>query len=220
MNLIIYGMGDLGRLMRHYFDSDSPYTAVAFCGDKKWITEETLDGLPVVPFEDIEQTYPINEHAIFVAAGYRNMRARKQMFFSAEKKGYEFASFISSNAKHDSSNKIGKNVALLSNVILEPFAEVLSNTIVNSGAIVCHHAKIESHCFIAARALVGGFTQIGENSFIGFSATVLQKLTLANETLIAASSLVTKNTDESTSYLGIPAKFKSTHAKGGICILD
>jgi len=220
MNLIIYGMGDLGRLMRHYFDSDSSYTVVAFCGDKKWITEETLDGLPVVPFEDIEQIYPIREYAIFVAAGYRNMRARKQMFFSAEKKGYEFASFISSNAKYDSSNKIGKNVVLLSNVILEPFAEVSSNTIVNSGAIVCHHAKIESHCFIAARALVGGFTQIGENSFIGFSATVLQKLTLANETLIAASSLVTKNTDESTSYLGTPAKLKSTHAKDGICILD
>lgn len=220
MNLIIYGLGDLGRLMRYYFESDSSYKVVAYCADAKWIEHDVLDGLPVIPFETIETAYPADKYDLFVAAGYKNMRARKKMFLAAENKGYVLANFISSNVKYDTSNTIGKNVVILSNVVLEPFAEIGSNTIVNSNAIICHHAKIEAHCFIAARALVGGFTQVQESSFIGFSATVLQKLVLSRETLVGAGSVLTQNTNECTSYVGVPAKEKSTHHSEGICILD
>ena len=86
--------------------------------------------------------------------------------------------------------------------------------------MICHHSSIERDCFIAAKSIIGGFSVIQESSFIGFNATVLQKLTVAKETLVGANSLVASNTEQSAMYLGLPAKKVSEHHTSGIEILD
>ena len=157
---------------------------------------------------------------MFVAVGYKHMRARRQMFIKAKDLGYTLATYISSKAHIDASNQIGENCMLLHGAILEPFAQVQDNCFINTATVICHHAKIQSHCFIAAKALVGGFTKIGSNSFLGFQSTVVQKLSLSSETLLAANSLLLKNSKKSTMYAGSPAKIISEHTDSGIQISD
>jgi carbonic anhydrase/acetyltransferase-like protein (isoleucine patch superfamily) len=142
------------------------------------------------------------------------------MYLKAKNKNYEFVSYISSSAKTYETNSIGNNVVILAGVILEPFAVIGSNVFLNTGVIVCHHAKIYDHCFLAARSMVGGFTEVLENSFIGFSATILQKLVLARETLLGAGAVLAQNTCEHSKYIGVPAIQSGTHEATGICILD
>ena len=127
--LIIYGLGDFAKTMRYYFAKDTDYTVVAFCADKNYINQDELDGLPVVPFENIENIYGNDEYKMFVAVGYSRMRARKLMYEKARNKQYEMASYISPLANVDPqlSNPAAMsrntprpkptNVTILSNVI-------------------------------------------------------------------------------------------------------
>ena len=220
MDLIIYGMGDFAALMQYYFESETDYKVVAFCGDKQYIKQSDFNGLPIVNFEDVDRLYPAEDHHMFIAIGYKNMRARKMIFDKVKNKNYVLASFISKKAHIDASNSIGENCIILQGSILEPFVKIESNTFINSGAIICHHSHIKKHCFVAAGSLIGGYSTIGNNSFIGFRATVAQKLEIADETLIAANSLCLSSTYQFGMYVGSPAKLINKHKEDGIRIVD
>ena len=219
MNLIIYGDSNYAELIKYYFESDSDYKVVGFCVDKAYKTRDEYCGLPVVSFEEVENHFPTETHHIFAAIGYKSMRVRQMLFEKMRTKKYTIASYISSKAVVDDSNKIGDNCTILPGAILEPFVQIHSNCFINTGVIVCHHSEIKAHCFLAAGSLVGGYAVIDECSFVGFRATVIQQLKLARETLVAANSTMLKNTEESTMYAGTPAKAIRTHLERGIDII-
>ena len=86
--------------------------------------------------------------------------------------------------------------------------------------MICHHAEVGDHSFIAANSLIGGYTKIKNNCFIGFSSTILHKLTIENETLLAAGALMTRSSEPFSKYKGVPAKKYDDHKSSGIEIKD
>jgi acetyltransferase-like isoleucine patch superfamily enzyme len=69
---------------------------------------------------------------------------------------------------------------------------------------------------LAAGCTLAGFCTIGNSCFLGVNSTCLQYTGIANETLIGAGSVVTKNTTPHTLYIGNPARPVSTHEETGI----
>ena len=218
MKIIIYGNSDFAELMHYYFTTDSIYEVIGFCVDKDYIKSDKFLNIPLVPFEIVDKVFPPTEYKMFVAVGYKNMRLRKELYKKTIDKGYSHINYISSKAVVDKSNIIGKNNAILHNVVLEPFSKIGDNNIINTNVIICHHAEILNDCFIAAKTLVGGFTIIKNNCFLGFSSTILQKLIIEDETLIAAGSIVNKSSLKCDFLAGVPAKFISNHKQNGIKI--
>ena len=216
MKIIIYGNSDFAELMYYYFTTDSMYEVVGFCVDKTYIKNDKFLNIPLVPFEIVDEVFPPNEYKMFVAVGYKNMRLRKKLYKKTVDKGYDHVNYISSKAINDDSNIIGKNNAILHNVVLEPFCKIGNNNVINTNVIICHHAEIMNDCFIAAKTLVGGFTIIKNNCFLGFSSTILQKLVIEDETLVAASSVVNRNSFKYDFLAGTPAKSISQHEVNGI----
>ena len=216
MKLVIYGNSDFAELMYYYFTNDSKYEVVGFCVDKDFIKSDNFLDKPLVSFEEVEKIFPPNEYKMFVAVGYKNMRLRAKLYEKTVDKKYENINYISSKSITDESNIIGKNNAILHGVVLEPFAKIGDNNIINTNVTICHHANIMNDCFIAAKSLVGGFTIIKNKCFIGFSSTILQKLIIEDETLVAACAIVNKNSSKFDILAGIPAKVVSNHKENGI----
>ena len=54
--LVIFGAGQTAEVAHFYFSNDSAYDVAGFTVDAEYITEESLYGLPVVPFEEVEET--------------------------------------------------------------------------------------------------------------------------------------------------------------------
>lgn len=216
MKLVIYGNSDFAELIYYYFTNDSKYEVVGFCVDKDFIKSDKFLDKPLVSFEEVEKIFPPNEYKMFVAVGYKNMRLRAKLYKKTVDKKYEHINYISSKSIIDESNIIGKNNAILHGVVLEPFAKIGDNNIINTNVAICHHANIMNDCFIAAKSLVGGFTTIKNNCFIGFSSTILQKLIIEDETLVAAGSIVNKNSSKFDFLEGTPAKVVSNHKENGI----
>ena len=217
-SLIIYGLGDFAKAMRYYFAKDTDYQVVAFCADKNYINQQELDGLPVVPFENIENIYCNNKFTMFVAVGYSQMRARRLMYERATNKQYKMANYVSPLANVDPSVVFGMNNVVLQGSQIEPFCTIGNNNIIWSSVNISHDVRLGSHCFMASQSLLGGRVKVGDGCFLGFNCTILQDLVLAEETLVGAKSLVVSATQPFSENIGLPAKIVRFHNQEGILI--
>jgi len=78
-------------------------------------------------------------------------------------------------------------------------------------ALVCHNAHVEEFCFVGPKALVGAFSHVKENAFIGQSATLVSKKAknIGQNCLIGAGALVVDDIPDNVIAFGSPAKIKS-----------
>ena len=146
------------------------------------------------------------------------MRNRKIVYDRLDKLGCQMCTFVSPDSHVHDTVKLGRNVILMPGVVIEPGVSIGNNVTVWSNVTVCHDSKIGSHTFIAANTTLGGNVSVGSLCFLGFSSTVVQGITLADETLLGAMGLLLNDTQKSSVYLGLPARCISSHAKNGICI--
>ena len=63
-NVVLFGTGDFARAARVYLDADSPHEVVAFTVHERYREATTLEGLPVVAFEEMAERYPPDANAM------------------------------------------------------------------------------------------------------------------------------------------------------------
>lgn len=206
--LIIYGIGETAQIAFEYFVHDSDFEVVAFCADERFITNSTLNGLPVVCFERVEETYPIADFQLFVAATYNQLnRVRELMFNKAKEKGYQLASYVSSKAFVWHNVKLGENVFIFENNVIQHNSVIGNNVVLWSGNHVGHQTVIKDHVYLSSHCVISGFCEIGERSFLGVNCTFNDYIKIAKDTLVSSGALVVKSlTDEGKLLLGSPAK--------------
>jgi sugar O-acyltransferase (sialic acid O-acetyltransferase NeuD family) len=160
-----------------------------------------LNGLPVVPFEQVENLYPPESYKAFVAISSSCLnRKRKKLFIETKNKGYNFASYISSKAFIWKNVKIGINCFIFENNTLQPFVEIGDNVILWSGNHIGHRTIIEDHCFVSSHCVVSGFCQIGEHSFLGVNSTIENNIKIGIDNFIGAGAVIRKNTENNQIY--------------------
>lgn len=59
--LVLVGAGEFAQIAYEYFTYDSDYEVRVFAVEKSHIKESMLLGLPVIPYEDLEQRFPPSE---------------------------------------------------------------------------------------------------------------------------------------------------------------
>jgi sugar O-acyltransferase (sialic acid O-acetyltransferase NeuD family) len=215
--IIVFGAGSFAEIAHYYFLKDGRYKVAGFTVDKKYLKDEKMLGLPVVPFEDIEKIFPSTDYDMFVALGYSGLnKIRAAKYYESKGKGYKLISFISSDAICHT-NKIGDNCFIFENNVLQPFVKIGSNVIIWSGNHIGHHSTIEDHCFISSHVVISGDVQVGEYSFLGVNSTIRNGIKIARETVIGAGALILKDSIEKAVYAGSPArlsKIRSDKLKG------
>ena len=197
---IIFGTGSIAELAHFYLTNDSEYEVAAFTVDKQYIEEDGFIDLPLVPFEDVETIYDPRNYEMFIALSYASLnKIRENKYNESKNKGYILLSYISSKAINFSQS-IGDNCFILEDNTIQPFVEIKNNVTLWSGNHIGHHSIIESHNFIASHAVISGHCNIKSNSFIGVNATIRDGITIENENIIGAGSLILKNTKEKEVY--------------------
>src|SRR5215831_4869841 len=171
--LVIFGAGDIARLAHFYFTRDSEHSVAAFTVDGSFRQTETFEGLPLVGFENVRETYPPSDHQMFVALSYSNMnRVRAEKYARAKAMGYTLASYVSSRCTWLTEHPPGDNCFVLEDNTVQPFVAIGSDVTLWSGNHIGHHSVIEDHCFISSHVVVSGRVRIGPYCFIGVNATL------------------------------------------------
>ncbi len=216
--VVIFGIGDFARIAAVYLRKDSPYEVVAFTANRDRITTDTLLGLPVVPFEELTESHPPSDYAMFVAIGFSKLnRARAGVYERVKALGYELISYINSKATLWGEVEIGDNCFIFEENVIQPFVKIGNDVILWSGNHIGHDTTIGDHVFIASHAVVSGNVTIGPYCFVGVNATFADGITVAPRCVIGAGALITRDTVEEGVYKGQrsePAPYKSSEMRG------
>ncbi|NNC84348.1 MAG: acetyltransferase [Flavobacteriales bacterium] len=204
--LIIIGTGDYAEMALRYISRDGEVEVVAFTVERDFLSSDDFQGLPVVPFEDLEEHYPTGDHIVIAGIGPNQVNTiRERLFNEAVVKGYEAFTFISSRANVWSEDSVGEGSFVFDGVTIEPEAVIGKNTVLWSNAVVAHHSTIGDHCFLAPGASVSGRIVVKDNCFLGINCTLRDNITVAEKCIIGGGAVIKKDTRAGEVYSARPA---------------
>jgi sugar O-acyltransferase (sialic acid O-acetyltransferase NeuD family) len=162
-----------------------------------------LNGLPVVPFEEIEQSHPPADHRMSILLGFRDVnRLRARKYQEAKAKGYALVNYVSSRAIVYPDLVLGDNCHIHEGSVVQPFARLGSDVVLGPGTMVGHHSRIDNHCFVAAQATVLGRSAVGSHCVLGANSTIVDGVIVASHCIVGAGAVITRNTQEGEVYIG------------------
>ena len=204
--LIIFGTKGFAKIAHYYFTHDSDYSVAAFTVDTPYLAESTFQGLPVVPFEEIEKQFSPREYDMFVAIGiYKVNSARAAKLAEVEAKGYHLASFVSSKADVPPDLKIHANTMIMEHTRIHPFVKIGRDTIIWSATRIAFNSRIGDHCWIVC-PIFGESVTVDDFSFIGLNATIAPCISIGKSNVIGAGALILNNTNDFAVYKGHESK--------------
>lgn len=201
--IIIFGDSAFAEIAYEYFTYDSEYQVVAFTVSKEFKAKDSLFGLPVVCFEEIEKKYPPSEFDMHIAIVYNSLnRARLKFYNEAKQKGYKLANYISSRSFVWRNVELGDNIFIFEDNTIQPFVKIGSNNVFWSGNHIGHHSIIGSHNFISSHVVISGFCIVGNANFIGVNSTIGNNLKIGDDCLIGSFVHIVKNVQDGSFIRG------------------
>jgi len=140
-------------------------------------------------------------HIALVFTSKVNLQLRHSLIKKYQQ--YEFHSFISGNAIVTPNSLIGAGCAIFHRAVVNR-AEIGTNTIINTGAIIEHDCKIGNNVFVGPGAVICGGVSVGDNTIIGAGAIIRNGVKVESNSTIGMGSVVVKSIIEEGTYIGNP----------------
>ena len=94
-NVLIVGNSDYAKLIYDYVSDDFSLSVQGFTVDGAYIDKKTINGKPVLPFDEVSRVYPPENTKLVLAIGYTKLgEVRKTMYYKYKKLGYDFINYI------------------------------------------------------------------------------------------------------------------------------
>jgi sugar O-acyltransferase (sialic acid O-acetyltransferase NeuD family) len=206
-NIILFGNGSVAQVLHYLIQRDMNYQIKGFTVDRSVIQEDILLGLPVVPFDEVQEKFPPNEYKMMIAVGYvRVNQLRAERYYQAKELGYQFVNYISSRANVWSELEIGENCRIGDQCIISPYSKIGNNVWISAGSVVGHHTVIKDHCYFSSSVSVAGFVTVEPYTYIGIGATIRNNITIARSCIIGAGAVILGDTQEKGVYMAPTAE--------------
>jgi len=100
---------------------------------------------------------------------------------------------------------IGNGSVVFANSVINAFARIGMNCIINTGTVVEHDCIIGDSVHLSPNVALAGGTIVGEFSWIGIGSVTRQLVTIGSDSIVGANSTVTKNIPSGVTVVGSPA---------------
>lgn len=208
--LVIIGDSAFAEVAYECFTHDSEYEVVGFAVEAAYLNKSALFGLPIVPFEHLEEHFNPGEVEFYAALVYTQLnRLRTRLYREAKAKGYRPASYISSRAFVWHNVQLGEHCFVFENNTIQAFVKIGDNVVLWSGNHIGHHSVLQDNCFISSHVVVSGFCEIGRNTFMGVNAALANNVVIGEDNWIGVGVTISANTAPNLLFKGTqpePAK--------------
>lgn len=200
--IIIVGTSELSMCFFRSLKYEKEYEVVAFTVNKEYITNNDIEGIPVVPFEKLSQTLNMSECEIALTVGYKKMNDIREYFYNeCKRQGYKILTYISPKATVYT-DIIGEGTLIYPGTYIGPYCEIGIANIIHMQVCVSHHIKTGNFNFFAGGTMIGGDVEIGSNCFIGMDNTIRNGIQIGDRVLIGAKNFVSKSLRSKFAFIG------------------
>jgi sugar O-acyltransferase (sialic acid O-acetyltransferase NeuD family) len=204
--LAIVGSGDLGQLIAHHAKNSCGYQIVGFFDD--YLEKNTVVGNGKI-LGKIDEIIDIFENKLFdtlaIGIGYKYFSLRIELF-NKYKSVIPFDNIIHPSVYIDKSVVLGSGIIIFPGCVLDIGVVVNDNVLLNTGCIIAHDSNVGAHSFISPGVCIAGFVKIGCSCFIGINTTIIDNLTIVDNTQTGGGTVVIKNINKPGLYVGNPAR--------------
>src|SRR5579863_446774 len=212
--LVIAGDSAFAEIAYEYFTADSAFEPVAFSVEAAFLKRDSLFGLPVVPFEELEKFYDPATHCVYAAIVYTQLnRLRRRIMAAAKAKGYSLASYISSNAFVWKNVRMGEHCFIFEDNTVQPFVKMGDNVVLWSGNHIGHHSTIKDNVFISSHVVVSGYCGIGDNTFLGVNSTLANNVSIGADCWVGPSATIMQDAPADTLFKSPKAEVATAGAR-------
>ena len=204
--VVIVGVNEYSEYIYYTIKKENKIEVVAFSSLKEYMTCEEFCKLPVFPLEELPMFIDIAECKVLIAIGYTKMNSRRENTYNLCKKlNYNIFTYISTRAICDS-DSIGEGTIILPMAYVPPATKIGVCNSVNTCALLGHSSTIGDFNWFSGNCIMGGNVTMGDRCFVGMNTLIKNGVKIESETLIAAFSNMTDNSEEGKFYIGNPAQ--------------
>lgn len=102
--------------------------------------------------------------------------------------------------------KIGTGSFISSGVAVNALVQIGELCILNTSCVIEHECVLNDAVHIAPGAVLAGNVIVGENTFVGANSVIKQGVKIGKNVVIGAGSVVLKDIEDDSTYVGNPAK--------------
>lgn len=121
-------------------------------------------------------------------------------------KNKQLISIVHPSAYISTRSSLGVGNFFAVNSIINAFAKIGNNCILNTACVIEHECIILDHAHIGPGAILAGNVTVGESTFIGANSVVRQGVTIGENVIIGAGSVVLHDIPNGEIWVGNPAK--------------
>ena len=206
--VILFGCGRGADIAYRYLKNDSEHQVLAFTVDEAYCKEKSYQGLPLVPFEQVDQRFPPEDFKMLILLGSQRMNhLRADKYLAAKNKGYSFVSYVSSRAYSLEPMRIGENCFILDGQCINLDVSIGNNVVMWSCNQIGDNTVIGDHVWLSSHAAIAGDVTIDDYSFLGVNVSIANHVIVARETFIGAGAFIAQNTKAGGVYFQPEAKY-------------
>lgn len=213
-DIVIIGAGGLGREILGLIQSinkEEPRWRVKGFYDDGAECGKLIHSLPIL---GKVEALNAQQEALDVAIAIGDSNTRRKVYDGLNKQHLSFPALISPDATilDEESVSIGEGVLCCAGTILTCDITIGAFTLLNLCCTVGHDAVIEPFCSFMPSVNISGETHIGAEVYMGTSSSIINRISIGENTTIGAGAVVTKDIPADCVAVGCPArpiKFKS-----------
>jgi hypothetical protein len=159
----------------------------------------------------IQQYQPKKYDTLLITIG--NAHMREKIYEKFMDHACDFYTYIHSSAIISSTATIGKGCIICPFSIVNAFAIIEDNAVVNVHGSIGHKSKIGQSSVLSPYAIVNGNARLGKMSFMGTRATIFPRISVGNMVTIDSHSYAKSDTEDKmfvssrSKYLAIKNRF-------------
>ncbi|WP_312364778.1 acetyltransferase [Sphingobacterium sp.] len=138
--------------------------------------------------------------------GVGDNQIRKKLAALVMSKGKQLTTIVHPSARISNKAEIGLGNFFAVNCIINAFARIGNNCILNTACVVEHECHIFDHVHIGPGAILTGNVTVGESSFIGANAVVKQGVKIGENAVVGAGSVILQDIPNDEVWAGNPAR--------------
>lgn len=118
---------------------------------------------------------------------------RKKIARLIDEAGGKLATIIAQDAAVSKYAEIGEGTVAMHKCVVNAGAKIGKNCIINTMADIEHDAEIGDFCHVSTGVMINGGSRVGNDCFVGSGSTLYNCITVKDNSIIPAGSIVRKS---------------------------
>lgn len=202
-SLLVIGAGGHGRVVADAAEMTGRWREIAFLDDR-YPELDTSGRWPVIGSLGRIAALVDDWNDCVVAIG--DSRIRLELLADIRSAGLNVTTVIHPTARIASDVVLGEGTVVFANAVINTGSRLGDAVIVNTAATLDHDNCIASGVHIAPGAHLAGYVTVGERSWVGIGAVVIQEKTIGADVTIGAGGIVLHDIPDGITAVGAPVR--------------